>query len=221
MLDLDGLSQLSYQDNLPYREDDHGSVDSRRTMESRGAGQHKGPRMESSVADGISQQATDGCLELETAFSNQGFEGNDATDSSSAWSPEVQWIVFCYMWCKILKDTGGQRTLGEKWSEKLIITAEGNGSPVCVSTHLSLCSPVPCIVPLATNTHSGKLLSCLMADFQSLNWNCNQHLPSVSKEHPVVAQGFTTGCMCSVWAWRYGVVPGSDLCLFFHKVFMA
>ncbi|XP_068538592.1 synaptotagmin-16 isoform X2 [Anas acuta] len=87
-LDLDGLSQLSYQDNLPYREDDHGSVDSRRTMESRGAGQHKGPRMESSVADGISQQATDGCLELETAFSNQGFEGNDATDSSSAWSPE-------------------------------------------------------------------------------------------------------------------------------------
>nr|XP_038035879.1 synaptotagmin-16 isoform X1 [Anas platyrhynchos]XP_038035881.1 synaptotagmin-16 isoform X1 [Anas platyrhynchos]XP_038035882.1 synaptotagmin-16 isoform X1 [Anas platyrhynchos]XP_038035883.1 synaptotagmin-16 isoform X1 [Anas platyrhynchos] len=86
--DLDGLSQLSYQDNLPYREDDHGSVDSRRTMESRGAGQHKGPRMESSVADGISQQATDGCLELETAFSNQGFEGNDATDSSSAWSPE-------------------------------------------------------------------------------------------------------------------------------------
>ncbi|XP_035183876.1 synaptotagmin-16 isoform X3 [Oxyura jamaicensis] len=86
-LDLDGLSQLSYQDNLPYREDDHVSVDSR-TMESRGAGQHKGPRTESSTADGISQQATDGCLELETRLSNQGFEGNDATDSSSAWSPE-------------------------------------------------------------------------------------------------------------------------------------
>ncbi|XP_035183873.1 synaptotagmin-16 isoform X1 [Oxyura jamaicensis] len=85
--DLDGLSQLSYQDNLPYREDDHVSVDSR-TMESRGAGQHKGPRTESSTADGISQQATDGCLELETRLSNQGFEGNDATDSSSAWSPE-------------------------------------------------------------------------------------------------------------------------------------
>ncbi|XP_035407009.1 synaptotagmin-16 isoform X2 [Cygnus atratus] len=86
--DLDGLSQLSYQDNLPYREDDRVSVDSRRTMESRGAGQHKGPRMESRTADGISQQATHGCLELETTFSNQGFEGNDATDSSSAWSPE-------------------------------------------------------------------------------------------------------------------------------------
>ncbi|NXC49748.1 SYT16 protein, partial [Penelope pileata] len=87
--DLDGLSQLSYQDNLSCREDDHISVDSRRTMESRrSAGQHKGPRMESSIADGISQQGTEGCLELEAAFTNQGLEGNDATDSSSAWSPE-------------------------------------------------------------------------------------------------------------------------------------
>ncbi|KAM6070146.1 synaptotagmin-16 isoform 1-T1 [Theristicus caerulescens] len=87
-LDLDGLSQLSYQDNLSYRGDDHVSVDSRTTIESRGTGQRKGPRMESSIADGVSRQATEGRLEMETAFTNQGFEVNDATDSSSAWSPE-------------------------------------------------------------------------------------------------------------------------------------
>ncbi|KFQ10701.1 Synaptotagmin-16, partial [Leptosomus discolor] len=85
--DLDGLSQLSYQDNLSYREDDHISVDSR-TTESRGAGQHKAPRMESGIADGIRQQATEGHLEMETAFTNQGFEVNGATDNSSAWTPE-------------------------------------------------------------------------------------------------------------------------------------
>ncbi|XP_064317040.1 synaptotagmin-16 isoform X2 [Phalacrocorax carbo] len=86
--DLDGLSQLSYQDNLSHCEDDHVSVDSRTTIESRGAGQHKGPRMESSIANGVSWQATEGRLEMKTAFTNQGFEVNDATDSSSAWSPE-------------------------------------------------------------------------------------------------------------------------------------
>lgn len=82
MLDLDGLSQLSYQDNLSCHEDDHVSVDSRTTIGIRGAGQHKGPRMETSIADGVSQQATEGHLEM-------AFEVNDATDSSSAWSPEV------------------------------------------------------------------------------------------------------------------------------------
>ncbi|XP_009636309.1 synaptotagmin-16 [Egretta garzetta] len=86
--DLDGLSQLSYQDNLSYREDDHVSVDSRTTIESRGAGQQKEPRMETSIADGVNRQATEGRLEIETAFTNQGFEVNDATDSSSTWSPE-------------------------------------------------------------------------------------------------------------------------------------
>ncbi|GAB0191081.1 synaptotagmin-16 [Grus japonensis] len=86
--DLDGLSQLSYQDNLLYREDDHASIDSRITTESRGTGQRTGPRMVSSIADGISQQAMEGYLEMETTFTNQGFEINDATDSSSAWSPE-------------------------------------------------------------------------------------------------------------------------------------
>ncbi|KFZ63666.1 Synaptotagmin-16, partial [Podiceps cristatus] len=86
--DLDGLSQLSYQDNLFYREDDHVSADLRTTTEGRGTGQHKGPRMESSIADGTSQRAAEGCLEMETTFTNQELEENDATDSSSAWSPE-------------------------------------------------------------------------------------------------------------------------------------
>ncbi|XP_013796312.2 synaptotagmin-16 isoform X2 [Apteryx mantelli] len=88
LADLDGLSQLSYQDNLSYREDDHTSADSRTATEHRGSRQHRGLRMESSIADNVSQQAAEARLETETAFTNQGFEGNDATDSSSAWSPE-------------------------------------------------------------------------------------------------------------------------------------
>ncbi|XP_031360763.1 synaptotagmin-16 isoform X2 [Lonchura striata] len=86
--DLDGLSQLSYQDNLSCREDDHVSVDSRATTRSRDTGQHKGPRVEPRIGDGVSQSHREGCLEMETAFVNQGLEVNDATDSSSAWSPE-------------------------------------------------------------------------------------------------------------------------------------
>ncbi|XP_027572506.1 synaptotagmin-16 isoform X2 [Pipra filicauda] len=86
--DLDGLSQLSYQDNLSYRGDDHVSVDSRTTTGNRGTGQHKGPRMEPSIGDGVSRAATEGHLEMETAPANQGLEVNDATGSSSAWSPE-------------------------------------------------------------------------------------------------------------------------------------
>ncbi|XP_063015830.1 synaptotagmin-16 isoform X2 [Melospiza melodia melodia] len=86
--DLDGLSQLSYQDNLSCREDDHASVDSRTTTRSRGTGQHKGPRMEPRTGDGVSQSHREGRLEMETAFANQELEVNDATDSSSAWSPE-------------------------------------------------------------------------------------------------------------------------------------
>ncbi|XP_064368005.1 synaptotagmin-16 isoform X3 [Dromaius novaehollandiae] len=88
LADLDRLSQLSYQDNLSYREDDHTSTDSRTATESRGSGQHRGLRMESSLADNVSRQAAEARLEIEMAFTNQGFEGNDAADSSSAWSPE-------------------------------------------------------------------------------------------------------------------------------------
>ncbi|XP_063003738.1 synaptotagmin-16 [Elgaria multicarinata webbii] len=86
--DLDGFSQLSYQDNLSYHEDDHLSLDSRTASESRGSGQPKDPEMEVSATPSLSRQETEGSLEMETAFSNQAFEGNDATDSSSAWSPE-------------------------------------------------------------------------------------------------------------------------------------
>ncbi|KAF4792518.1 synaptotagmin-16 isoform X1 [Turdus rufiventris] len=86
--DLDGLSQLSYQDNISCHEDDHGSVDSRTTTRNKGIGQHKGPRMEPRTGDGVSQSHREGRLEMETAFANQGLEVNDATDSSSAWSPE-------------------------------------------------------------------------------------------------------------------------------------
>lgn len=131
MLDLDGLSQQSYQDNLSCCEDEHGSVDSR-TTRSKDTGQHKGPGMEPRTGDGVSQAHGEGRLEMETAFANQGLEVNDATDSSSAWSPEVQWIVICYTWWKLLKDIGGQKRLEEKWSEKLISTAQDNGTPVCL-----------------------------------------------------------------------------------------
>ncbi|NWY93719.1 SYT16 protein, partial [Loxia curvirostra] len=86
--DLDGLSQLSYQDNLSCREDDHASVDSRTTTRSRGTGHHKGPGIEPRTGDGVSHSHKEGCLEMETAFASQGLEVNDATDSSSAWSPE-------------------------------------------------------------------------------------------------------------------------------------
>ncbi|NWT85821.1 SYT16 protein, partial [Lanius ludovicianus] len=86
--DLDGLSQLSYQDNLSYREDDRVSVDSRKTTRSKDIGQHEGLRMEPKSEDVVSQEHREGRLEMETAFANQGLEVNDATDSSSAWSPE-------------------------------------------------------------------------------------------------------------------------------------
>nr|XP_033808977.1 synaptotagmin-16 isoform X3 [Geotrypetes seraphini] len=88
--DLDGLSQLSYQDNISYPEDDHISVESRTPSEGRSIGRQKICGREADSAPSLSRQATDGSLEMETAFSNQGYEGNDATDSSSAWSPEEQ-----------------------------------------------------------------------------------------------------------------------------------
>nr|XP_008119625.1 PREDICTED: synaptotagmin-16 isoform X2 [Anolis carolinensis] len=86
--DLDGFSQLSYQDNLSYHEDDRLSFDSRTASESRGSGQTKDPEMEVGAKPSLRRQETEGSLEMETAFSNQGFEMNDATDSSSAWTPE-------------------------------------------------------------------------------------------------------------------------------------
>ncbi|XP_013930159.1 PREDICTED: synaptotagmin-16 isoform X3 [Thamnophis sirtalis] len=85
--DLDGFSHLSYQDNLSSHEDDLLSISSR-VVESRGSGQPKDFEVDVSATPSLSRQETEGSLEMETAFSNQGFEGNDETDSSSAWSPE-------------------------------------------------------------------------------------------------------------------------------------
>ncbi|KAI1237526.1 hypothetical protein IHE44_0013604 [Lamprotornis superbus] len=52
------------------------------------------PRMEPRTGDGDSQSHREGHLEMETAFANQGLEVNDATDSSSAWSPEQHSLTF-------------------------------------------------------------------------------------------------------------------------------
>lgn len=92
-LDLDGFSHLSYQDNLSSHEDDLLSISSR-VVESRGSGQPKDSEVDVSATLSLSRQETEGSLEMETAFSNQGFEGNDETDSSSAWSPEVRKGIF-------------------------------------------------------------------------------------------------------------------------------
>ncbi|XP_069063489.1 synaptotagmin-16 isoform X4 [Pleurodeles waltl] len=86
--ELDGLSQLSYQDNISFPDEDHTSFDSRSPSEGRSAGRCKVAEKEVSSLHSLSRQATEGSLEMETAFSNQGYDGNDATDSSWAGSPE-------------------------------------------------------------------------------------------------------------------------------------
>ncbi|XP_069063488.1 synaptotagmin-16 isoform X3 [Pleurodeles waltl] len=88
MNELDGLSQLSYQDNISFPDEDHTSFDSRSPSEGRSAGRCKVAEKEVSSLHSLSRQATEGSLEMETAFSNQGYDGNDATDSSWAGSPE-------------------------------------------------------------------------------------------------------------------------------------
>lgn len=73
-------------------------------MESRGSGQPKNPEVDVSATP--SRQETEGSLEMETAFSNQGFEGNDETDSSLAWSPEVRKKYFYIRVCMGLVNKG-------------------------------------------------------------------------------------------------------------------
>ncbi|XP_061104920.1 synaptotagmin-16 isoform X2 [Conger conger] len=87
--DADGLSRLSYQDPLTYGEDERRSVRSQ-DMED---GLEPKPRRASAVTEGSlapsqSRQATEGSVEMETAVDNQGYDNNEATDSSSTWSPE-------------------------------------------------------------------------------------------------------------------------------------
>ncbi|KAM4663977.1 synaptotagmin-16 isoform 5-T5 [Discoglossus pictus] len=81
------LDALSYQS---YNEGDQVSVHSRPASEGRAGSLQNVPGQESACTYSTSHQVTEGSLEMETAFSNNGFEGNDATDSSSAWSPEEQ-----------------------------------------------------------------------------------------------------------------------------------
>ncbi|KAJ8411715.1 hypothetical protein AAFF_G00153530 [Aldrovandia affinis] len=89
--DADGLSRLSYQDPLTHREDERGSLGSQDTAD----GPEPNPRRasagtEGSMAPSLSRQATEGSPEMETAVDNQGYDNNEATDSSSTWSPEEQ-----------------------------------------------------------------------------------------------------------------------------------
>ncbi|XP_038631312.1 synaptotagmin-16 isoform X3 [Scyliorhinus canicula] len=84
--DIDKQQQLSIQDNCSYQEDQL-SVGS-------GTEGGEGHQKASGEAAGAldknhgSQQTEEGGPEQETNFDNQAYEGNDQTDSSSAWSPE-------------------------------------------------------------------------------------------------------------------------------------
>ncbi|XP_027426601.1 synaptotagmin-16 [Zalophus californianus] len=88
--DLDGASQLSYSENLSYGEDDPVSAHSQSPCEVGNTRHHGTAPQETSVPRSLSHQSTEGSLELETGFNNQGFEESYAADSSSMWSPEVQ-----------------------------------------------------------------------------------------------------------------------------------
>ncbi|XP_075699849.1 synaptotagmin-16 isoform X5 [Rhinoderma darwinii] len=77
------LDVLSYQS---YNEDDHVSVHS--APASAAGGNQSATRQE--AASICSHQVTEGSQEMETAFSNNGFEEHDATDNSSGWSQEEQ-----------------------------------------------------------------------------------------------------------------------------------
>ncbi|XP_075049118.1 synaptotagmin-16 isoform X2 [Mixophyes fleayi] len=82
---INDLDILSYQS---YNEHDHVSVHSAPASV---AGELQGAsRQEAGSICSNSRQVTEGSQEMETAFSNNGFEGHDATDSSSGWSPEEQ-----------------------------------------------------------------------------------------------------------------------------------
>ncbi|XP_066550322.1 synaptotagmin-16 isoform X3 [Amia ocellicauda] len=83
------LSRLSYQDAPSYRDDATGPQGAALVSEELGGELRRTSRAtEGSLAPSISRQATEGSLEMETAVDNQGYDVNDATDSSSTWSPE-------------------------------------------------------------------------------------------------------------------------------------
>ncbi|KAK6478931.1 synaptotagmin-16-like isoform X1 [Huso huso] len=73
-----------------YHEDDRLSMGGHAASERGDSGLRKVSGTEGSIAPSPSRQATEGSLEMETTFDNQGYDVNEATDSSSAWSPEEQ-----------------------------------------------------------------------------------------------------------------------------------
>ncbi|KAK6481453.1 synaptotagmin-16-like isoform X1 [Huso huso] len=73
-----------------YHEDDRFSIGGHAASERGDSGLRKVSGTEGSITPSPSRQATEGSLEMETAFDNQGYDVNEATDSSSAWSPEEQ-----------------------------------------------------------------------------------------------------------------------------------
>ncbi|XP_041132206.1 synaptotagmin-16-like isoform X6 [Polyodon spathula] len=90
--DRDRLSK-SYHDTHSYIEDDRLSMGCHVASERGGSGLRKVSGTEGSIASSPSRQATKGSLEMETAFDNQGYDVNEPTDSSSAWSPEEQEVT--------------------------------------------------------------------------------------------------------------------------------
>ncbi|XP_063803767.1 synaptotagmin-16 isoform X2 [Pseudophryne corroboree] len=79
------LDILSYQS---YNEDEHMSIHS--APASVVGEPQSASRLEAGSLRSDSRQVTDENQEMETAFSNNGFEGDEGTDSSSGWSPEEQ-----------------------------------------------------------------------------------------------------------------------------------
>ncbi|XP_078418370.1 synaptotagmin-16-like isoform X2 [Cetorhinus maximus] len=86
--DIDKRHQFSIQDNCSYQEDQL-SVGSGTASED-GAGHQKtsDEAAGSLDKDHGKQQTEEGSPDQQTNFDNQAYEGNDQTDSSSAWSPE-------------------------------------------------------------------------------------------------------------------------------------
>ncbi|KAM4013406.1 synaptotagmin-16 isoform 2-T3 [Anomaloglossus baeobatrachus] len=80
---INDLDVLSYES---YNEDDHVSTHSAPASVA-GRSQTAAKQEAASV---YSHQVTEGSQEMETAFSNDGFEEHDATDNSSGWSQEEQ-----------------------------------------------------------------------------------------------------------------------------------
>ncbi|KAM4013407.1 synaptotagmin-16 isoform 3-T4 [Anomaloglossus baeobatrachus] len=81
--ECEDLDVLSYES---YNEDDHVSTHSAPASVA-GRSQTAAKQEAASV---YSHQVTEGSQEMETAFSNDGFEEHDATDNSSGWSQEEQ-----------------------------------------------------------------------------------------------------------------------------------